>query len=253
MRRQIIIRARALFPAVFLFAVLFGMFSCSDDDSSTVHILSLYKPTGIAYADQQSDTLGVLSTDSWKCTIDASWITPSSFSETLDKAEYLTYPFTISVNTDGSIRTAIFTLSAHGKTVRKTYVQVPWLNITVPNPIILRDDSIVTSLYDYEHLSELSAKFYFIEKETAFSDTMEFKLYAPTARVTVQDDWLSLRTEGAEESASTLDVTGNGAEVSLAVAGTANSSETRRIGTIVIETSNGITQNVYVAQDGTSE
>ena len=58
--------------------------SCDSGSTKSNHAIGVPYPEGVAYADQQSDTLGVYSTDSWTATVtDGDWFTPNEFSKTV--------------------------------------------------------------------------------------------------------------------------------------------------------------------------
>ena len=50
--------------------------SCDSGSTKSTHAIGVPYPEGVAYADQQSDTLGVYSTDSWTATVtdETPWI-----------------------------------------------------------------------------------------------------------------------------------------------------------------------------------
>ncbi len=241
----------------------FTMSACDNGSNNSNHYISVPTPEGVVYADQQTDTLTVQSTDSWTATVEdedysKDWFSPKEFSTTVPsgKIAYSRYGFNILVNTTGGMRKSYFVIKSNGKTLRKTLVQVPWLNITNPGMEIRRKDGTVTSLYDTEHFRELQAYFYFTIATKGGSDNLKMKLYAPSAEISTSDEWINLQDS---ESKYVKSITVNrptkatSYEVTIPINVTANSTSVKRQGKITITTSSGITQEVSVIQDKTEE
>ncbi len=241
----------------------FTMSACDNGSNNNNHYISVPTPEGVVYADQQTDTLTVQSTDSWTATVEdedysKDWFSPKEFSTTVPsgKIAYSRYGFNILVNTTGGMRKSYFVIKSNGKTLRKTLVQVPWLNITNPGMEIRRKDGTVTSLYDTEHFRELQAYFYFTIAAKGGSDNLKMKLYAPSAEISTSDEWINLQDS---ESKYVKSITVNhptkatSYEVTIPINVTANSTSAKRQGKITITTSSGITQEVSVIQDKTEE
>ncbi len=241
----------------------FTMSACDNGSNNNNHYISVPTPEGVVYADQQTDTLTVQSTDSWTATVEdedysKDWFSPKEFSTTVPsgKIAYSRYGFNILVNTTGGMRKSYFVIKSNGKTLRKTLVQVPWLNITNPGMEIRRKDGTVTSLYDTEHFRELQAYFYFTIAAKGGSDNLKMKLYSPSAEISTSDEWINLQDS---ESKYVKSITVNrptkatSYEVTIPINVTANSTSVKRQGKITITTSSGITQEVSVIQDKTEE
>ncbi len=241
----------------------FTMSACDNGSNNSNHYISFPTPEGVVYADQQTDTLTVQSTDSWTATVEdedysKDWFSPKEFSTTVPsgKIAYSRYGFNILVNTTGGMRKSYFVIKSNGKTLRKTLVQVPWLNITNPGMEIRRKDGTVTSLYDTEHFRELQAYFYFTIAAKGGSDNLKMKLYSPSAEISTSDEWINLQDS---ESKYVKSITVNcpakatSYEVTIPINVTANSTSAKRQGKITITTSSGITQEVSVIQDKTEE
>ena len=239
------------------------MSACDNGSSNSSHYINVPTPEGVVYADQQTDTLTVQSTDSWTATVEdedysKDWFSPKEFSTTVPsgKIAYSRYGFNIQANTTGGMRKSYFVIKCNGKTLRKTIVQVPWLNITKPGMEIHRKDGTVTSLYDTEHFRELQAFVYFTIAAKGGSDNLKMKLYAPSAEISTSDEWVNLQNS---ESAYVKSVTVNrpakttSYEVTIPINVTANSTSAKRQGNITITTSNGITQEVSVIQEKAAE
>lgn len=230
--------------------------SCNSDGSNETHLIQVMRPVGLAYADQESDSLSVLSTDSWKCTISSSWITPVEITQSQDKYMTATYPFYLSANTSGIPRLSNFTIKSNGKnvkTITKTYIQVAWLNIVRPEVVVTRSDSIITSIYDIDHLNELKGNFVINLPSSSVIDTIKLNLYAPTATVSTDLTWLSLRS--GLETGKTVNISRSSSvnPVIIEMTADANTFAARRSGKITIKTSNGVTQCVSVYQNGTKK
>lgn len=240
-----------------------AMSSCDNGSSNSEHYINVPTPEGVVYADQETDTLTVQSTDSWTATVEdedysKNWFSPKEFSTTVPsgKIAYSRYGFNILANTTGGMRKSYFVIKCNGKTLRKTIVQVPWLHITNPGMEIRRKDGTVTSLYDYEHFQELQAYFYFTIVAKGGSDNLKMTLYTPSAEISTSDEWINLQNS---ESMYVKSLTVNrpskatSYEVTIPINVTANATSAKRQGKITITTSNGITQEVSVIQDKAEE
>lgn len=239
------------------------MSSCDNGSKNSYHYISVPQPEGVAYADQETDTLSVESTDSWTATVEdedysKDWFSPRTFSTNVpaNKIAYSKQGFTIKVNNTGKMRRSYFVIKCNGKTLRKTYVQVPWLNIKNPMPEILRADGTVTSLFDTEHFTELRAHFYFSFPAKGGNDNLKLVVYSPSAEISTAEDWVNLKNSD-NQYVKTLTVTRPGKapyfEVTVPVNATANESTAKRQGKITIKTSTGITQEVSVIQNKAEE
>ena len=85
--------------------------SCKSEFEQHVMQFAPMKPNMVAYADQASDTIHVLSTDAWKLTVDNSWlaVTPNEMTPKYKGALYNTLlKLAFTVNTDRLTRQTIF-------------------------------------------------------------------------------------------------------------------------------------------------
>ena len=108
--------------------------SCKSEFEQHVMQFAPMKPNMVAYADQASDTIHVLSTDAWKLTVDNSWlaVTPNEMTPKYKGALYNTLlKLAFTVNTDRLTRQTIFHVQG-GHTINMPVVQVGWLNISSP-------------------------------------------------------------------------------------------------------------------------
>lgn len=227
--------------------------ACSGDSDDEYHEIALASPTGLAYADQTSDTLKIYSTGSWTVTTqDADWFTPTSFSREQSRPEWNTYPLTLQTNTTGKVKSALFIVKASGNKnkIYSSYFQVPWMNVANPNPVLRLADGTVSG-FDSSKFSELKAYFTFAFTSAAAADTLRFTLYAPAATISTSDEWISLKQDG--ESVKTASVSREAGStrtfISIPVSATANTVAEKRTGTITIATSTGIKQEVSITQE----
>jgi len=137
----------ALVPAVVIAAAAIFATSCEKDDDNH-HYFGVTSqinggPIVKAYADQTVDTLSIESTDTWKGTSEASWITfNDTKSQTESKTVQYVYrniytfsiPLTIGANTGSTLRSSIIKFDANGRTAGIQYQQAYWLNIIDPAP-----------------------------------------------------------------------------------------------------------------------
>lgn len=234
--------------------------SCDSDSENNNHSIGIIRPDGVAYADQQSDTLAVSSTDSWTAGVEEDgvsglWFAPTEFSRNVgpNRVDYSEFPITFQPNTNDSIRKSYFVVRSNGKTLRRTFVQVPWMNILSPGMVVRRKDGTVTSLYDTEHLYELQAYFYFEIVAGGGNSNIKLNLHAPSAVVSTADEWLSIKDDdGRYVKSIDIDkpVRMPYAEITIPVSSAPNTDSGKREGNVVIATSNGVVQTISFIQEG---
>ena len=108
--------------------------SCKSEFEQHVMKYAPMKANMVAYADQASDTIHVLSTDAWKLTVDNPWlaVTPNEMTPKYKGALYNTLlKLAFTVNTDRLTRQTIFHVQG-GHTINMPVVQVGWLNFSSP-------------------------------------------------------------------------------------------------------------------------
>lgn len=258
-KNYIIMKLKTLSAVAIISAALV---SCDNGSDNNYHAISIIRPTGIAYADQQIDTLTVQSTDSWTASVEndgntKDWFSPREFSKSVAKntVSYNSFKLNLETNTTDSLRKSYFVVKSNGKTARKTYAQVPWLNITNPGLVVRLKDGTVSSLYDTEHLYELRAYFYFNFPAAGGGNNLQFTLYAQSAVISTTDDWINLQ-EGSQYTKTT---TANRPEkqpyieLTIPITVVANPTTAKRQGTITIKTSNGVNQTITIIQEKKNE
>lgn len=234
-------------------AIVFS--SCDSDGSNEVHFLQVLKPTNVAYADQETDSLSIISTNSWSYYTADTWISPREIRQSVNSYRTYTYPLSFSANNTGTPRLATMTIDSDGKNIKKiskVYMQTSWLNIVRPQVVLTRADNTITTLYDMEHLNELKANFVYNLASAAVTDSVEIKLNAPSAVFSTADSWIDLSVEGtdAAKSVTVAKLTNSVGISTVKFSVEANGTTSRRSGTITVKTSNGITQNITVYQAG---
>ena len=240
--------------SLILCAAVVALAASCDNGSNSSHYIGVPYPLGVAYADQQTDTLAVQSTDSWAATVtDGDWFTPNEFSKNISTANRIDYSqYALNIQTsNGKNRKATFVIKSNGKTLRKTYVQVSWLNITNPNPVIIRSDSTIAFLYDTEHFAELKAYCYFTPDYKGGNDKITGTIYSSSVEIATSDEWINLKDGDDRYVKSVIldkPAKTDQYEISVPVFVTENTGSAKRRGKITLTTSNGITQTIDVRQ-----
>ena len=245
-----------LFGTLLLASSAFVFSSCDSDGSNEVHFLQVLKPTNVAYADQETDSLSILSTNSWSYYTADTWISPKEIRQSVNSYRTYTYPSSFSANNTGTPRLATMTIDSDGKNIKKiskVYMQTSWLNIVRPQVVLTPADNTITTLYDIEHLNELKANFVSRFTSAAAGDSIQIKLNASFADFYTDNSWIELdgeTTGSINNSVRVLKSTNSDGISTIRFAVEANTSSDRRNGKIIVVTSNGITQEILVYQEG---
>lgn len=120
-----------------------GLFTACGDSSYEVHNTYFYpvQASGVrVYADQPTDTIHLISLDSWTATSSVDWmtVTPASFTATGSFNDTrLTMNF--EDNNTGEVRYGYIQVDSYA-TLGKLVFQYPWLNITRPSAVYYTED-----------------------------------------------------------------------------------------------------------------
>ena len=204
--------------------------SCGDSNYE-VHqtFFSPLKNGGMEFfADQQSDTIHLLSLDSWTLASTASWmsVTPTSKNIPQYQSADTRLDITTEVNTTGATRIAYINVTAN-VSPSMPVIQRPWLNIKQP-----------TAFYtDTDKESTKKATFPLMLKAAANDTTLIFKVYQDGATLSSSADWV---TPDSTTFKSGLH--------KVKVSFTANSTNAKRNATLTL-TSAGVSTDIIVSQD----
>ncbi len=220
----------ALLPCVAL-----GLASCGDS-SYEIHQTFFYPqyPGGkIFYADQQQDTLRLLSLDSWTLSSTASWLTVTPTSATVEPGSSNSTRLTLVTepNTTGAVRMAVVNVNAFSQ-ISLPVIQTTWLNVIQPEP--LYDNQV------REYSSTYPTKATFVmELEPAAADTaVTFRVYQDNVTLSSDASWAK-----AEESAFSQ------GQHRVRVSVDANNGSDSRTATLTL-TSAGISTPIIISQKG---
>ena len=215
--------------------------SCSKESSEWHQTYIFTNPatsgTEIIYADQETDSLFINSTDSWTAiTANSSdWILLQRSSFTIPSGyQYSVKNFIYTdANTSGTARSEQIIVTANGQKYYKGIMQVPFINITVPNAEYTTADNVNT------------VKFSSSVASTATSDSIVFNLRDSTATLTTEDEWITIASNTFKNKK-----TENPLKCKTIINFAQNASTDPRKATIKIKTKNGVTTNVTITQAG---
>ncbi len=172
-----------------LLLVVLGFSACSEA-SQDFHF-TYFTPTGnkVFYADQQTDTVHLVSTDPWTASSSASWFTftPNSGKPSGSQVSSDTrLNFTFDANTTGSIRFAVINVNSENSIALPVY-QLPWLRVSRPEPTYLNDNNVqVNALEASQMICRLNVL------AASQSDSVKVYNYQPGARLTVTGNgWIA--------------------------------------------------------------
>lgn len=130
-----------------LFLAVLGFTACSEA-SQDFHF-TYFTPTStkVFYADQQTDTIHLVSTDPWTASSSAAWFTftPTSDQPTGSEISSDTrLNFVFETNITGSVRNAVINVNTENSIALPVY-QLPWLRVSRPEPVFLNADNYQVS------------------------------------------------------------------------------------------------------------
>lgn len=230
---------KIFFTALAVVAGVLTLNSCLGENTNEIHETYFYpNDTKIKemYADQTSDSIYVLSTDSWTGQVtgaNSSWMTFTPTQAEVKQGYMLAQrlDMTFTPNTTGKVRVAGITLSVGTSSYGSLYKQVcqtHWLNIVRPFPYTSEN----TSLQDTQVTFQQTLK----GKET--EAPLTFTVYSD-ATLTTDVDWITLPAESNAIKPAKYDW-------KLPVAPNQTSSD--RIGHVTL-TSNGVSSIVTYIQE----
>jgi len=182
--------------------------ACSES-SHEFHQTFFYptNPAGrMVYADQESDTLRLVSYDSWTISSSAEWLSVSPASLTIGPATGVSQKLDIKTapNATGKNRTGYLTVNSYftiGTSIRQTY----WLNIEKPTVgLSAQGNAAPTATSAFE---DYTADFHMSLKADTTSAEVVFTVYKDGATLTTPDTWITLPSDTYDEGRHTVKFT----------------------------------------------
>ena len=196
--------------------------------------------TEIIYADQEQDSIFIMSTDSWtaKTQNTSDWFFIERKSFTIPNGYQYSVKNVIytDANTTGTARDEQIIVTANGQNYYKSIKQVPFIDITLPSSEYSTSDDVNT------------VKFSSTVESTATSDSIIFNLRNSGATLTTEDEWITI-SDPTFDNGSKAKPT----KCKTVITFTKNSSTEPRQATVKIKTKNGVTTNVTITQKGKKE
>jgi hypothetical protein len=224
-------------------AILMGLASCDSGNDLTNDVLGIYPVASgpsVVYADQTVDSFSIVSTKSWKSSVTNSWTTlnPLYVSRQQSGTSIITTtcPIYFTINTTGQIRTSTLIATNDDHSVGRIYLQTYWLDITTPtvaftaNQQTSDDEATSVSKYAGAYFTQEVAK-------DSTKTSIAFQIYAPTATLTTDADWITPKTQNFQTGAHTVQLNFS-----------ANASGIERKAVYTLTTSNGISSNITIDQ-----
>lgn len=168
------------------------LLSACNDSSYESHqtYFSPQYPMGMRwYADQQSDTLHVLSLDAWTAHTTADWltVTPTSGTPSANMGLDVKMSIAATVNNTDEVRGASIVVDSYDQVAMPVY-QYPWLNISRPAAVAVGADTSLSKDSYVKFIMDLRA--------TAVDTTIIFTVYQDRATLTSSADWVVPDTTG---------------------------------------------------------
>lgn len=225
---------------LFLLAATSLLTACVKDSEN--HYVNIVSPAGgtmgAVYADQTLDSIVFLTTDSYRCTYSASWMSiKSNASKNLKNYFQTIYPISLPVsfeiNTSGAARTATISIQSYGNNwdqqITTGFVQFGWPNIERPSAYITYQGSL--------------------------PDKAEFDLVVPASEITdslifnVRDSWT---LEGNGAFATPASQSGKSGRNKVMLSLQPNTAKEKRTDKFVLTTS-GVSTTITVTQQAAKE
>ena len=217
--------------------------ACYDGDDS-FHYLSI--PTkSVVYADQTTDTLNIISSDSWTASQKANWL-----SMEYDKYENKSasgaskmVPLILQPNTTGQVRGTYIKVTSNKKSLSRSKVQVYWMNIIRPQAQYTGETHNAGAWTMSDNISELKASFNHTDSISVERDSIMFFLYDKSATVQSDADWITLENTEFTRPAGDI-VRLKKAYYKLS----RNTTNANRTATLTITSSNGVSTPITITQ-----
>ncbi len=229
----------ALLPCIAL-----SFTSCGDSEYE-MHQTFFYPqmPGGMRiYADQQQDTIHVLSLDSWTASTSATWMTVTPTSQNIPAMSSADVKLTLKLekNTTGQTRGGYINVASYDQ-ISMPVIQYYWLNIRRPEPKYTSSSSVLPGIDSNGSSSaygDVKASFPLDLKAAAADTSLIFTVYQDDATLQSSAEWV--KTEGNSF------VSGNH---NVKVSVEANHDTAPRNAQITL-TSGGISSIIEVTQEG---
>lgn len=191
-------------------------------------------PSGLLlYADQETDSVALISYDSWTASPSAEWfaITPTSLTVPPGYSSRQRIDITTTPNTTGQLRRGVIQVDSYAK-LGMAVSQTSWLNITSPS-----------ARYDNgtDGESPVSASFAMTVKADTTAASVSFQVFKDGATLSSSDAWITvpgdIYTAGSHKVTLTVEP---------------NRTTEKRRATLTL-TSNGVSTPVEVTQNGRSK
>mgnify|MGYP004491115421 CR=1 FL=1 len=204
--------------------------SCGDSNYELHQtFFSPLKANGMEFfADQQSDTIHLLSLDSWTLASTASWMQVSPTSKNIPQYQSADtrLDITTDINNTGSTRIAYINVTSN-VSPSMPVIQRSWLNITQPTVFYTNADKELTK----------QATFPLMLKAAANDTTIVFKVYQDGATLSSSADWITPDSTSFKKGRHEIKVTYTG-----------NNTNAKRNATLTL-TSAGVSTDIIVTQD----
>lgn len=166
--------------------------SCNDNNDNNYHYLDI-PGSSVIFADQERDTVNIISTDSWTASEDADWMELAYTSyDAKGQSTSRMVPITVQPNLTGKARGAYVRVRSNGRNLNKSKVQVYWMNIVRPLPVYTDDSHHSGSWILGDNLDDLSVTFAMTDSAYKERDSIRFYLYDTAATLSTTADWVTI-------------------------------------------------------------
>lgn len=166
--------------------------SCDSNGGSDYHYLDI-PGSSVIFADQERDTVNIISTDSWTASEDADWMELAYNSyEANGNSTSRMVPISVQPNLTGKARGAYVRVKSNGRSLNKSKVQVYWMNIVRPQPVYTDDSHHSGSWVLGDNLDALSVSFEMTDSAYVERDSIRFYLYDTAATLSTTADWVTI-------------------------------------------------------------
>ena len=209
--------------------------SCDNGSDYSYEELGIYPVVEgpyVVYPDQEVDSFTLVSSRSWKATVEGEWIIldPAySYRQTASQEiKTLVCPIYFNTNTTGDVRIGYLKVDGNKRRVGRMYMQTYWLNITLPQVTFASG----TTTEDYK-----GANFQLNATKDEVTKNIEFNIYAEQATLTTEADWVTLPQNKFESGNHKLEITLE-----------PNTTGAERKAVLRLSTSNGISTDIVLTQ-----
>ena len=220
------------------------LFTACDDGDDSFHYLSI--PTkSVIYADQTTDTLNIISSDSWTASQSSNWLSMeyNKYDNKSAGGASKMVPLTLLPNTTDQVRGTYIKVTSNKKSLSRSKIQVYWMNIIRPRATYTGETHNPGNWTMSDNITDLKASFSLTDSASVDRDSILFYLYDKSATLQSNVDWITI------ENSEFTRPEGDAVRLKKAYYRlNRNTTNTNRTAVLTLKSSNGVSTPITITQ-----